>query len=404
MHALTELLDRHKSRGLVETTSIGAKWTMAKEHKKTKRSDREVAERRKAQAEVPGLDSDPGRRAADENSSLTASERRIRSVLDTTVDAIITIDKEGRIETFNAAAETMFGYTAAEVSGRNVSMLMGAPYRQEHDSYLKRYIETREPRLIGRVRELRARRKNGTEFPIQLSVSEIAELGLFTGVVRDVTELRTLQEEIVRIATAEQQRIGRELHDGTQQALTGLGLLAQNLLDGLTRPEFAAQRELAKKLASGIAETHLQVRRLAKGLVPVPIDSDGLRAGLANLASRTERDHGIRCRFISPSPVHVAGDGTALHLYRIAQEAVTNALKHSGADEISIRLDSRDASLILAITDNGIGIDLDSAPIDGLGLRIMEHRCGLVGGTFAVRRRKSGGTTVECRIPSTSRG
>ena len=157
MHALTELLDRHKSRGLVETTSIGAKWTMAKEHKKTKRSDREVAERRKAQAEVPGLDSDPGRRAADENSSLTASERRIRSVLDTTVDAIITIDKEGRIETFNAAAETMFGYTAAEVSGRNVSMLMGAPYRQEHDSYLKRYIETREPRVIGRVRELRRR-------------------------------------------------------------------------------------------------------------------------------------------------------------------------------------------------------------------------------------------------------
>jgi two-component system CheB/CheR fusion protein len=362
-------------------------------------TERDVTALRKSEAEITRLNEDLLRREAEKLAAAAAGEQRIRAILGATVDAIITINAEGTIETFNAAAESMFGYSAKEAIGRNISLLMPAPYRQNHSDYLKRYLQTRTPRLIGRLRDLRARRKDGTEFPMQLSVSEIPELGLFTGVVRDVTEQRALQEQIVRIATGEQHRIGRELHDSMQQELTGLGLLAQNLTDALSGPESAAQRALAAKLASGIAETNRHLRRLAKGLVPVAIDANGLMVALGDLAERTESDYGIKCRFVCPSAVHVADDGAALHLYRIAQEAVMNAIKHAHASTISIQLKQSDGFCTIQIRDDGVGIEEQASKADGLGLRIMEHRCGLIGGTFSVRRRKSGGTIIKCKVP-----
>ena len=217
-----------------------------------------------------------------------------------------------------------------------------------------------------------------------------------------MTEHRALQEEIVRIATDEQRRIGQELHDSTQQELMGLGLLAENLVDALADPGLATQRELAAKIAAGISESGRHVRRLANGLVPVPVDADGLMAAIENLAERIGRDTGITCRFVCPAPVRVEDDIVALHVYRIVQEAVTNALKHSNATEISIHLKRSDDHFAIEVRDNGIGIDRQRISAEGLGLRIMEHRCELIGGTFTVRPRKPGGTLVRCRIPTVS--
>ena len=354
----------------------------------------------KKEADIRKLNIELETRMEQRTAALDASQQHIRAILDAAVDAIVIIDQTGIIETFNAAAEKMFGYTAAEAIGRNVSMLMGSPFREQHDDYLRRYARTLEPRLIGHPREFRARRKNGSEFPIQLSVSEIAALGLFTGVVRDISEQRKLQEDILRIAAAEQRRIGEELHDTTQQELAGLGLLAQNLADMLDRSGADKESALAAKIAAGIARTNRHVRTLAHGLVPVPVDAEGLMTALADLARRTETEHGIACHFICDEPVRIADDNIALQLYRIAQEAVANASKHAKAGSISIHLECTDGRLQVDVQDDGIGIGSEGIRSSGgLGLRIMEHRCGLIGGTLSVRRRESGGTLIRCMVP-----
>ena len=162
---------------------------------------------------------------AEVGAALRASEQRARAVLDTAVDGILTIDGTGRVESMNAAAERMFGWRAADVVGRNVSMLMPEPYRSEHDRYLERYHRTGERRIIGIGREVLGQRRDGSAFPLELAVSEVGgDSGLFTGVVRDISERKELEAQLARQA----------LHD----PLTGLAnrsLLLDRLEHALAR-------------------------------------------------------------------------------------------------------------------------------------------------------------------------
>jgi signal transduction histidine kinase len=269
---------------------------------------------------------------------------------------------------------------------------------------MRRYRETGQAHVIGRTREFIARRKDGTEFPIQLSVSEIKDLGLFTGIIRDITEQRALQEEIVRVATLEQSRIGQELHDTTQQELTGLGLLAKSLSETFAEQGSGRAKETAAKLAAGIAAANRHVRALAMGLMPVPVEADGLMSALESLAKDVEDQNGLPCRFECTAPVDVADANTATHLYRIAHEAVTNAVRHAQASAISIRLEKGERALRLEVRDNGIGLDAERLhKSKRMGLRIMEHRCALIGGMFTLQRPEIGGTVVSCTISTSSK-
>ncbi|HTN76889.1 MAG TPA: PAS domain S-box protein [Pirellulaceae bacterium] len=350
--------------------------------------------------------------------TLRASEERMRAILQTATSAIVTIDNRGRIKEVNPAAERMFGYCAAELLGKNVSLLMPPPFCVEHDQYIARFLSTGIPHIIGIGRELMALRKDGTVFPIELAVSQVDHLGLFTGILVDISVRRELQRNVLEIAAEEQRRIGQELHDGTGQELTGLTLIAgviRDILGGLpshaaagqatwqlTAPVMARLNTMAETLCAKLAECHRNVQQLSHGIMPVQVDAEGLRSALADLADGINRTHSLTCHFDCPTPVAIGDNTIATHLYRIAQEAVSNALRHSGARQIQIALRQEGNHIILQICDDGSGIAMDhgtkTKAAQGLGLRTMLYRAGIIGGTLHIERGPQGGTWITCNV------
>ena len=328
------------------------------------------------------------------------SGERLRAILATAVEGIISIDERGLIESFNLAAERIFGYQAAEIIGKNVSLLMPSPHHERHDSYLVNYRRTGQAKIIGIGREVAGRRKDGTIFPMDLSVSEVrlAERRLFTGLVRDITERKRLEKEILEISERERRRIGHDLHDGLCQHLAGIEMMSQVLEQKLSpRHRDAARR--AGEIAQNVREAISQTRSLARGLSPVTLESEGLMSALQELAVNTEKVFGVACRLDCDPPVSVADQAVATHLFRLAQEAVANAIKHGRAKRIAIQLTRDQGRLILKVADDGRGFATKIARPKGMGLRIMQSRAGMMNGTLAIERNPGGGTSVICSVP-----
>jgi PAS domain S-box-containing protein len=338
--------------------------------------------------------------------ALRDSASRADAILNTTVDGIITIDERGIIETFNPAAERLFGYAAAEMIGRNVSILMPSPYQAEHDVYIRRYLETGRAKIIGIGREVLGLRKDGSTFPMRLSVSEVRLAStanhrrLFTGIIHDLTERKRLERELLEISDREQRRIGRDLHDGLGQQLAGIGFLSkalENRLSAKDAPEAADARQIADLVAAAIA----QARAMARGLHPVDLKASGLMSALEELAANVEGVFRVNCTYRCPEPVLVNDNAVAVHAYRIAQEAVNNALRHGKAKHIAISLERDDDAVKLSVEDDGIGIQ--AAPkaspggSRGMGLQIMRYRAALINATLEIGPGKTGtGTTIAC--------
>lgn len=336
-----------------------------------------------------------------------------RAIIETTVDAVITIDVHGHIELFNQAAERIFGYAAAEVVGQNVSVLMPEPYRSEHDGYIQAYLETGRRRIIGIGREVTGRRKDGSTFPMDLAVSEVKLEGrtIFTGLVRDISERRRLEREVLRSAEDERRRIGQDLHDGLGQQLTGIGLIARGLARRLDAEGSAAAGE-AHEIAQFIQEADEFARTLARGLVPVDLEANGLAAALERLCANAERLFGIAC---SVEVRDAYGGARPLphptHLFRIAQEAISNAVRHGRAKHVAVTLAVGSEQVRLRIADDGVGFPGEvhaggtvSAPVRpddnrGMGVRIMHYRAQIAGGALDIRPGVDGGTVVSCTVP-----
>lgn len=330
--------------------------------------------------------------------TIAESEQRLKAILDTAVDAIINIDRTGKIIAANPAVERMFGYTVDELVGQNVSLLMPSPYREEHDDYIARYFETRQPRIIGLGRELLAQHKDGKVFPIDLAVSEVDHLEVFTGIIRDISHRKALEQEIIDISTLEQQRIGHDIHDGLGQHLTGISLTAKSLENKLAAKSMP-EAEVARQMTSAIRCALEEADRLSKGLAPVEISPQGLAHALHELGSGIPPSTGIHCQVdvYGVPPLQTAGAAT--HLYRIAQEAVNNAVKHAHAKHIEVSLRADLDRLLLTVCDDGHGMQRRADPTTGLGLHIMRYRAGILGGRIDVQSTPNGGTTVQCTIP-----
>lgn len=327
-------------------------------------------------------------------------EERLRAILETAVEGIITIDDHGNIESVNAAAERIFGYGAGEIVGKNVNVLMPSPHREAHDGYLENYLRTGFAKIIGIGREVAGRRKDGTIFPMDLSVSEVklAARRMFTGFIRDITERKQLEKEILEISDREQRRIGQDLHDGLCQHLAGIELMSQVLAQKLEAKSKVHAKEVGK-IARHVRDAISQTRSLARGLSPVTIESEGLMSALHELATNTEKIFRVQCICEFDKPVALDDHAVATHLFRIAQEAVSNAAKHGKARKIVIALRAARGQITLSVSDNGSGLSKQPANHKGMGLRIMQSRASMIGGTLAIEPNEARGVSVICAVP-----
>ena len=214
---------------------------------------------------------------------------------------------------------------------------------------------------------------------------------------REIAERERLERELLDVGERERRRLGFDLHDGLCQHLTGTALISQVVTERL-RLENHGEAERAQRLVNLVEEAIVLARGMAKGLYPVELRADGLMQALEEFAVNTSELFGIDCRFVCHSPVLVPDWPTAIHLYRIAQEGVSNAIKHGRASEVTILLEEAEKELRLAISDNGGGI-VPAAKSDGLGLRIMADRAKMVGGSFKVGPARPRGTELVCLVP-----
>ena len=332
--------------------------------------------------------------------ALRESEQRLRAILETAVEGIITIDEGGVVESLNPAACRIFGYSPEEIVGRNVSVLMPSPDREKHDGYIANYLRTGQAKIIGIGREVVGQRKDGRSFPMDLSIGEV-RLGsrrLFTGFVRDISERRELEQAVAMATEQERARIARELHDGLGQQLGGLLFLMNGLHRDLQSAN-APQKETAGQLFKELSTALTQARSLAHELYSVPPDPEGLVEALENLAERVGTERRVACEFKGETSMLVHNQAVASHLYRLAQEAVHNALKHSRATRIEIELMGQSGNVELRVRDNGIGLQTQpNSP--GLGLRTMEQRTRLMSGRLKVYTHADGGVEVICSVPT----
>jgi len=327
--------------------------------------------------------------------ALREQQERLRAILDAPSDAIITIDQRGMIESVNAAAERMFGYTAAEMIDQNIGMLMPAPFRDEHDSYLANYLKTGIKKIIGIGREVMALRKDGTRFPADLAVNEVSHLKLFTGILRDISRRKQLEKEVLEIAALEQRRIGQDLHDSVGQEMTAVGLLAQELVVSL-REQYPSEAELAGRIATSIGRALENLRAINRGIIPVEVDSRGLMAALTDLATRVQEQSRVPCTFHCPEPVDIEDNTVATHVFCIAREAVANAVKHGRPQNIRISLIAHGDRIILQVHDDGRGMPRQTAANQGLGLRIMQNRASVIDASLTIQPAAPSGTMVTC--------
>ena len=326
---------------------------------------------------------------------LRESEARARSILRTTVDAIITIDDRGSIRTFNKAAEDLFQYNSSEVIGENVKILMPQPYRREHDDYIHNYHQTGERKIIGIGREVTGKRKDGSTFPMYLAVSEVNVNGhrLYTGIIRDVSEQRRLEQEVLRVSEHERHRIGQDLHDGLGQMLTGITLITKNIASSLKDEDHPLAGEVVE-ITDLLKEADEYARGLSRNLIPVELDSSGLRAALERLASNAERLFSIDCKLKNTLNIHFDDPTSLTHLFRIVQEATSNAVKHGNASKVQIDMDHDETKLVVKIEDNGTGFAPDWDQHKGLGVRIMKFRSRLIGANFEISKSSLGGAAI----------
>jgi PAS domain S-box-containing protein len=319
--------------------------------------------------------------------------RRQVELLHLSHDAIFAWSEDEGIQFWSKGAAQLYGYASSEVLGVAPRVL----FNHTATPWSEMEAELDERRLW--QGELHRTTKAGRAVIVSSRLQLVPASGAATVILetdRDITERRRLEQEVLEILGAEQRRIGQDLHDGLCQHLAGIEFRAAVVADQLaTVPE--AQREITK-IGELIREGARQARMLSRGLSPVSLEAEGLMAALKELTESSGDLFGNSCRFQCTKPVAVRDNVVATHLYRIAQEAVSNAARHGRAKSIVVALDRTISGIRLSVRDDGSGFRVSPNRAGGMGLHIMRYRAELIGATLTIDVGKGSGARVTCLL------
>jgi two-component system, LuxR family, sensor kinase FixL len=335
-------------------------------------------------------------------------EERLRAILNTATDAIVTIDRSGIIIEVNPATERMFGYTKDELCGQNVKLLMPAQYRDEHDRYIRRYLETGNARIIGIGREVTGLRKDGSMLALDLAISEEAHLGFFTGIIRDISarkrteqqldqyrnDLRTMSSELMLTEERERQRLAQDLHDGLGQAL----FLARMRLDrGITTDD------AAQEMGAILGDVARMVNTLTFELSPLILQQLGLQSAIRWLANDMKQRYGLSVQIDDDGLPFALDERHAVVLFRCVRELLVNVAKHAQTDSAIVSLRRAPGGLQITVEDHGEGFDPSSQSrliqAGHFGLFSIRERLEYLEGAIQIESSPGKGTKITLISP-----
>lgn len=342
--------------------------------------------------------------------ALRLSQGRLADILDIAEDAIIVTEDDRSITLFNQGAVKLFGYDPNEVLGKRIDLLLPERFRIDHPFSIDAFAHDHESaRRMAQRREMFGLKKDGSEFPAEASISKlsIGERTTFTVIVRDITDrlrterqLQSLTTELMTAQEEERRRIARELHDDVNQRLALLAIDMANMLSGPSTLTVQA-KEAVQSLNHRLVRISDDVRRMAYQFHPSILDDLGLTAALKHMADEWSEKTGIKTVVVQEEMADPLPRDIASCLYRVAQESLSNIMKHARATRVELELTCGDQEITLSIYDTGVGFDLTDirARHPGLGLVNMRERVRSVRGRLDIRSEPGRGTHIIVHIP-----
>ncbi|MBI5388146.1 MAG: PAS domain S-box protein [Verrucomicrobia bacterium] len=302
-------------------------------------------------------------------------------------DMVFRLRRDGTILEFKPAKDSPPLTPSIELVGRNLTELLPDQVARQAMHYLELTLSTRRIQTFTCQHLLPDYLRDFEAHSVLCGEDEVI------AVVRDVTDRKKLEKEILEISSREQQRIGQDLHDGLGQHLTGITFLSKALERKLAAKQLSDEATEAAEIGKLVMQALSQTRNLARGLFPVELEQNGLVTGLQELASTVERLYRIKCHLDCDSAAQITNNIVATHVFRIVQEAINNSAKHGKAQHVRVTLRSHADRNVLRIEDDGAGFKPGSRT-EGLGLKIMQYRARRIGGTFEIGPSSVGGTVV----------